>query len=103
MATAKKTATKTATRAKTITKKATEPKKHYIVTFDIDDSDPVAVFDTLEKAKKFVTALVEQNDDVVDECIGYHGWDVSDVQRDSIKLYEGILIGKPKVVITFTK
>lgn len=101
MATAKKTAGKTA--APAAAKKPAAPKKHYIVTFDIDDTDPVAVFDTLEKAKKFAAALIQQDSDAIYALIGSFDWDECDVQRDSIKVYEGILIGKPKVEITFTK
>lgn len=94
---AKKKATK-----KVATKKAAV-KKHYIVTFDIDDSDPVQVFDSLDKAKEFVTALLRKDDDEIYNVIGSYDWSSDEVEAASVKVYEGILIGKPKIEITFDK
>lgn len=92
-----------ATAPKKAPAKRAAPKKHYIVTFDIDDNDPVAVFDTLEKAKKFSEALILKDSDAIYGLVGSYDWDEEDVEPASIKVYEGVLIGKPKVEVVFTK
>lgn len=84
-------------------KKAAKPtaKKHYIVTYDIDDEDPVQVFDSLEKAKAFATAIMTNDYQAFDAFDSNN--DVDDITKSSVKVYEAVLIGKPKVEISFTK
>lgn len=82
-----------------------KPKVQYLVVYDVNDSDPVAVFDTLDRAKQFVAALFAHDQDKADSLNAYVRENVSvdDVTLSSIKVYEGVLIGKPKVEITFDK
>lgn len=86
---------------KAVTK--TKSTKHYIVTFDVDDGDPVQVFNSLDKAKEFATALMTRDEDKINSMTGFIDWDADDVKTDTIKVYEAVLIGKPTVQITFTK
>lgn len=81
-------------------KSATTVKKQFIVVWD-ESGDPAMVFDTLEKAKEFASALLTKNTDKLDD-FNYSG-DVDYIEEGSIKVFEGVLIGKPKVTIEFDK
>lgn len=96
---AKKAAKKTA-------KKPAAPKKQYIVTYDVGGQDPVAIFDSLEKAKGFIAAVMRRDDDEacrLSQEFNNSDDSCEDVDVASIKVYEGYLIGKPNVSIEFTK
>lgn len=80
--------------------------KHYIVTFDVYGGDPVQVFDSLDKAKKFVAALLTKSEDAIESVLtpsAYSNWDIDldEVVASSIKVYEGSLIGTPNVEVVF--
>lgn len=85
-----------ATTKKTVSKvEETTPKKEYIVIWDEPDNggDPVKVLRSLAAAKKFIA----------DELFNNEGSDIDsdNVDKKSIRLYEGQLIGKPRYEITF--
>lgn len=74
---------------------ANTEKKVYIVQYDIvDDGDPIKVCKTLDEAKSFVQKLYTEGDD-------YYG--AENIDKGSIRVYESVLIGKPKIEITFSK
>ncbi len=77
-------------------------KKHYIVTFDIDGDDPVKVYESLDKAKAFASAIMTGNDNYFDSETK-HSYCLEDVDRGSVRVYEAVLIGRPKVEVVFTK
>lgn len=79
---------------------SSEPKKSFIVVWD-EGGDPAMVFDTLEKAKDFVSALLRKDTDKLDDY-NYSG-DVDYIEEGSIKVFEGVLIGKPRIEIEFFK
>ncbi len=86
---------------KTATKKSSTPKKYYIVVWDNESGDPVEVFSKLEEAQSFCTALVTGNEELANE-LGNGSYIYTDnVEKDSVKLYEGVLIGKAVVNVTF--
>ncbi len=87
--TAKKTAGK---------KVPAKPKEQFIVTYDVDGEDPVKVLDTLDEAKRFIQYLFTGVDSKgeFDDYI-----DSDDIDKESIKLYKGVLVGKPTFEITF--
>lgn len=93
------------TKKKAVAKKAVEKKntKHYLVTFDVDDGDPVEIFNSLDKAKEFATALMTRDEDKINSMTGFISWDADDVKTETIRVYEATLIGKPTVQITFSK
>jgi hypothetical protein len=88
-------------KTKEVKPKATKPKTQFIVVWD-EDGDPAMVFDSLSKAKEFVSALLMKDTDKLNDFDGYHG-DPDYVEDGSIKVFEGVLIGKPKVSIEFSK
>lgn len=77
------------------------PRKQYIVTFDIDDSDPVEVFDSLDAAKNYISAIMKGDDN--HPRIQASNYTAEVIDKASIKVYEGILIGKPKIEVTFIR
>ena len=83
--------------------KKTEPKAgtkklFYIVVWDYEDGDPVAVFDTEKEAKEFIEkALTEESVETPDG----NDYELNADERASMRLYKGTLIGQPKVTITF--
>jgi hypothetical protein len=81
-------------------RKAKSVKKHYIVTWDNDDGDPVQVFSSLDEAKKFAAALVTKDSDTVND-MSVSSIDTDYVQTDTVKVYEGILLGQAKATVTF--
>lgn len=84
-----------------IVRKAGRPKKQYIVVWDNDDGDPVKVFDSMEDAKKFAVALITGDEDYLNETFESDYWDTDSIIKDSVKLYEGTLLGKAKIAVSF--
>ncbi len=84
------------------TKKKTKrvSKVRYIVTWDNEDGDPVAVFKTLPRAKEFITKIITTTNyiemDELNETI-----DPENVDKESVRLYKGELIGQPIVQVDF--
>lgn len=78
--------------------KTTTSKTYFIVIWDNDDGDPVALFNTKQAAENFIkkSLLTDEIDDPRVERQEY-------VKKESIKLYEGTLIGKAKVEVSFVK
>lgn len=86
-----KTGTKKTAKKKTVTK----PKEVFLVQYDLVDSgDPVKEFTTLDAAKAWVKEIV------LDEY--HYDDDSNEVDITSFKIYKGILLGKPKLEVTFS-
>jgi len=71
--------------------KTISPKEEFIVCWEEDGDDPIKTFATIGKAKEFI----------VKELIKNENGNYDDVEKESIKLYKGTLIGKAKVDVSF--
>lgn len=67
-----------------------KPKEQFIITYDVYGEDPVKVVNSLEEAKKFVEKLLTEGDD-----------NESAENISNVKVYKGVLIGKPKIIVEF--
>lgn len=77
--------------------------KIYIVTFTtVNECLWVEKFDHKEDAIKFVKAALSNDEDFFDNFVGAeeNDFDYEQIDKDSFKIYQAELIGRPKVNIT---
>lgn len=78
---------------KKVEKKEDPNKEYFIVAWNNEDGDAIKVFDSYDKACKFISECLLMNKD--------DDYDYSEVDKDSIKLFRGVLLGNAKVDVSF--
>ncbi len=82
------------------TKKVTVKKEVFLVTYDVEDQgDPVIEFKTMAKVQEFceavMSATIDNEDDLNEKFLPDKDYPITDIRKDSLKVYKATLIGKP--------
>ncbi len=80
-------------------------KEVYLVTYDVDSTDPVKEFKTMAEVKEFCEAVMQSHDDNSDKTdhkyFSEESYSVTEIRKDSLKIWKGTRIGKPVFKMEF--